>query len=63
MTFFQGWMLGGTRFGNDTWINKWCKFEMDAVEYYEGSHMRTKVTVKGIYPSKIHVFQHNLRII
>ena len=34
-------------FGNDLWKNKWCKFEMDAVEYYEGSQMKTKVTVKG----------------
>ena len=42
-------MLDGTKFGNDTWINKWCKFEMDALEYYEGSQKKTKVTVTGIF--------------
>ena len=40
-------MQGHQKFGNDLWKNKWCKFEMDAVEYYEGSQMKTKVTVKG----------------
>ena len=40
-------MQGHHKFGNDLWKNKWCKFEMDAVEYYEGSQMKTKVTVKG----------------
>ena len=40
-------MQGHLKFGNDLWKNKWCKFEMDAVEYYEGSQMKTKVTVKG----------------
>ena len=40
-------MQGHHKFGNDLWKNKWCKFEMDAVEYYEDSQMKTKVTVKG----------------
>ena len=42
-------MQGHHKFGNDLWKNKWCKFEMDAVEYYEESQMKTKVTVKGTF--------------
>ena len=42
-------MQGHHKFGNDEWINKWCKFEMDAIEFYEGSQMKTHVTVKGIF--------------
>ena len=42
-------MQGHHKFGNDEWINKWCKFEMDAIEFYEGSQMKTQVTVKGIF--------------
>jgi len=45
-------MQGSQQFGNDLWKNKWCKFEMDAVEYYENSQMKTKVTVKGMFLSK-----------
>ena len=36
--------------------HKWCKFEMDAVEYYEGSQMKTKFTVKGKFLKNALVF-------
>ena len=40
-------MLNGHKFGNNDWANKWCKFEMDAIEFYDGSQMKTQVIVKG----------------
>ena len=49
-------MQGHHKFGNDEWINKWCKFEMDAIEFYEGSQMKTQVTVKGIFSYSGKVF-------
>ena len=49
-------MQGHHKFGNDLWKNKWCKFEMDAVEYYEGSQMKPKFTVKGKFLKNALVF-------
>ena len=40
-------MLNGHKFGSNDWANKWCKFEMDAIEFYDGSQMKTQVIVKG----------------
>ena len=46
--FVKKWILDHERFGTDLWKGKWCKFEMDVIEYTEGNQMKTKTTIKGI---------------
>ena len=52
----KGWMLDHEKVPVVSCKNIWCKFEMDVIEFYEGTQMKTRSLIKG-------AFIHNIRLI
>jgi len=43
----EGWFHHYWRFKNDTWADKWMKFEMDAIESEPGTPETTRIIFQG----------------
>ena len=49
VAYFKGMMLSYEKVQVVTCKNIWCKFEIDVIEFYEGTQMKTRSLIKGAF--------------